>query len=122
MLLLRRAGRVQPWLARVERDGSTVRLAAPRRLETSVVDAYDADWSTVDQFAVLGTDGADATKLFLVSSGFDRIVIQSVPAGSTTISVASGQPVLVGSSGHVYRQLGGSWTQVGLGADPAYPG
>ena len=122
VLLLRRAGRVQPWLARVERDGSTVRLAAPRRLETSVVDAYDADWSTVDQFAVLGTDGADATKLFLVSSGFDRIVIQSVPAGSTAISVASGQPVLVGSSGHVYRQLGGSWTQVGPGADPAYPG
>lgn len=121
VLLLRSGGRVVPWLARVERDGSTVRLAAPRRLETVVVDAYDVDWNGSGQFSVLGADGAGATKLFSISPGFDQVVVQVVPADPTSVASSPGAATLVAAGGRLYRQVGGSWTAIADVTDPAYP-
>lgn len=121
VLLLRSGGGVVPWLARVERDGATVRLAAPRRLERVVVDAYDVDWNGSGQFCVLGADGAGATKLFSVSPGFDQVVVQVVPANPTSVASSAGAATLIAAGGRLYRQVGGSWTAIADATDPAYP-
>lgn len=120
-LLLRDGGRVEPWLARIERDGSTVRLAAPRRLETIVVDAYDLDWNGTGELSVLGADGAGTTKLFSISPGFDQVVVQVVPADPTAVASSPGAATMVAAGGRVYRQVGGGWNALANLTDPAYP-
>lgn len=121
-LLLRRARGVEPWLARVERDGTTVRLAAPRRVETVVAAASAVGWNGVDQLAVLGTDGSNLMKLYFTPLGFGQVSSQNVPDGASTLAVRAGEPILIGAAGRLYTQSGGSWTPAGDATDPSYSG
>lgn len=124
-LLLRRAGRVEPWLARVEHDGAAVRLAAPRRVDSVIVNADDLDWAGVDTLVVLGTDGASTTRLFTIVPGVPKVDVTDVPEGATEIAGAADGSVAVATAtgdtdGVVARLSGGQWVQVGPGTSPAF--
>ena len=123
-LLVRRGGAVEPWVARIERDGTNVRLAAPRRLETSVTDALDLAWEAQDQLAVLGTATRNGLGLqvFVISDGFSQTQSQPAEPGATSLAAAPGEATLLGVDGKIYVQNPDGWTSLGSGNDPAYPG
>ncbi|HEY7859191.1 MAG TPA: LpqB family beta-propeller domain-containing protein [Candidatus Nanopelagicales bacterium] len=123
-LLVRRGGAVEPWVARIERDGTNVRLAAPRRLEMSVTDALDLAWEAQDQLAVLGTSTRNGLGLqvFVISDGFSQTQSQPAVPGATSLAAAPGAATLLGVGGKVYVQNPDGWTALGAGNDPAYPG
>ncbi len=121
-LLLRRSGRVEVWLARVERDGSAVRLAAPRRVESTVADALDVAWAGVERLSILGLDGSGATRVFEVLPGVHSVQATTAPPSATGIAAAAAAAVVVTGGKQLFRQSGGAWTLLGRGTAPAYPG
>ena len=121
-LLLRRTGRVEPWVARVEREGDVLRLSAPRRVESTVVEARDIGWQDADRLAVLGSDGASPAEVFLVDPGFGRVRSQGGPVGPRSLAAGPGLATVVGSGDTLFTSVNGSWTPLKAGSDPAYPG
>jgi len=125
ILLVARGTRVEALLARVERRGTDISLADPRRIDSRAVDAIAAAWETADTVVLLGSDGAAPSAVIRLRLGFSPTGTGPVPAGAVTISAAPGQALLVGSQdegGQVYRAVPGGWERLGRGRDPAYPG
>ncbi len=121
-LLLRRAGRVEPWVARVERDGSSLRLAAPRRIDAEVVDAVDLAWAGSESLVVLGLDSTGRSTLFLLAPQLPRVDTMAVPDGATEVAAAPGGRVALAADGELRLRDGGDWLTVGTGGSPAYAG
>ncbi|MEI8056236.1 MAG: LpqB family beta-propeller domain-containing protein [Actinomycetes bacterium] len=121
-LLIRRGTRVEPIVARVERTGGTVRVADPRRIEASITDALDLAWHDSATLSILGTSGASSLAVFDVGVGTSRVIPTRAPEGSTTLAAQPDRPTLVGTGADIYRASANSWTKLGPGTDPVYPG
>jgi hypothetical protein len=121
-LLVRRGTRVEPMVARIERFGDTVRVAAPRRTESIVTDAIDLAWADADTLAVLGTSGASSLEVLQLDVGSPHLRRLGAPEGSVTLAAAPGRPLLVGAGKSLFRNSGSTWTRVGDAQYPVYPG
>jgi hypothetical protein len=123
-LLVRRGGGVTPWLARIERDGTNVRLAALRRTEVLVTNAVDLAWQGQDQLVVLGTAGPNSSGLqvFVLSDGFGQVQSEPAPGAASSVAAAPGQTTLLGVGGKIFGQNPDGWSLIGSGFDPAYGG
>ncbi len=121
-LLVRRGTRVEPMVARIERFGDTVRVAAPRRTESIITDAIDLAWADADTLAVLGTSGASSLEVLQLDVGSPHLRRLGAPEGSVTLTAAHGRPLLVGAGKSLFRNSGSSWTRVGDAQYPVYPG
>lgn len=121
-MLVRRGTRVEPLVARIERFGDTVRVAAPRRIEGIVTEAIDLAWLDADTLAVLGTSGASSLEVLQLPLGYGPIRRTGAPEGSVTLAAAPGRPIVVGADTGIYRNSGSTWTRVVDGTFPVYPG
>jgi hypothetical protein len=121
-LLVRRGTRVEPMVARVERTGDVVRVADPIRIESILTDAVDLSWSDSATLAVLGTSGAGSLQVAYIAIGTTRVSTVAVPDGAVSIAAAPAMSTLIGAGGSLYRSVGNTWTSIGEGVDPVYPG
>ncbi len=120
--LVRRGTRVEPMVARIERTGVSVRVSAPRRIESVVTEAVDLAWRDADTLAVLGTTGASSLEVLQLSVGTSQLRRTGAPAGAVTLAAAPARTLLVGAEDGLYRSTGSTWTRFATGADPVYPG
>lgn len=121
-LLVRRGGRVEPWVARVERDGSSLRLAAPRRADSEVVHALDLAWAGSESLVVLGLDTTGRSTLFTLAPQLPRVDALAAPDGSTEVAAAPGGRIALAADGELRLRDGTDWFAVGAGGSPAYAG
>jgi hypothetical protein len=121
-MLVRRGTRVEPLVARIERFGDNVRVAAPRRIEGIVTEAIDLAWLDADTLAVLGTSGASSLEVLQLPLGYGPMRRTGAPEGSVTLAAAPGRPIVVGADTGIYRNSGSTWTRVVDGTFPVYPG
>ncbi len=110
-------------LARIERRGDTVRLAAPRRVEVRLTDVADVAWDAADQLAVLGSDGAGPTQAFVVDIARGQVRAVGAPTEPRSIAAGPAQPLLIGAAdSKIYVLSGGAWQVRVPGRTPTYPG
>jgi Lipoprotein LpqB beta-propeller domain/Sporulation and spore germination len=122
-MLVRRGTLVEPWVARVERSGATVTVAAPRRVANTVTEALDLSWLDAETLAVLGTSGQTSLEVLEFAVGSSRVRHTAAPdSTATTLAAAPGRVLLVGEAGAVWRSTGPSWARIPDVTDPAYPG
>ena len=121
-LLVRRGTRVEPMVARIERFGDSVRVAAPRRVESLITEAIDLAWADADTLAVLGTSGASSLEVLQLDVGSPRLRRLGAPEGSVTLAAAPDRALLVGAGTSLFRNSGSTWTSVGDAQYPTYPG
>ena len=120
-LLMRRGPRTEVRLVRVERRGETVRLAAPRRVDTRISAAVDVAWSSATELAVLGSDGAGPLEVFTVSLGSAPLRFVATPPLAVSVAAAPTLDVLVGTSDSTvwaYHAL--EWRELVSGTSPTY--
>jgi len=121
-LLVSRGTQVEPLVARIERVGDKIRVASPRRVESTLTEAVDIAWSDADTLAVLGTSGASSLEVLLLDVGSSRLRRVAAPEGSVTLAAAPGHPLLVGAGPTVFRSAGTTWSRVTEALYPVYPG
>ena len=121
-LLVGRGTRVEPLVARIERVGDQVRVASPRRVESTLTEAVDLAWADADTLAVLGTSGASSLEVLLLDVGSSRLRRVGAPEEAATLAAAPSRPVLIGAAGAIYRSSGSTWTKITEGQYPVYPG
>ena len=121
-LLVGRGTRVEPLVARIERVGDKIRVASPRRVESTLTEAVDLAWADADTLAVLGTSGASSLEVLLLDVGSSRLRRVSAPEQSVTLAAAPGHPLLVGAGATVFRSSGTTWSRVTEAQYPVYPG
>ena len=122
-LLVRRGPRTEVRLARIERRGETVRLAAPKRVDTRISAAVDVAWSSASELAVLGSDGAGPLEVFSVPLGSAPLRFVPTPASAVSVAAAPTLDILVGSSdGTVWAYHALEWRELMSGSSPAYAG
>jgi hypothetical protein len=121
-LLVSRGTRVEPLVARVERVGDQIRVASPRRVESSLTEAVDLAWADADTLAVLGTSGASSLEVLLLDVGSSRLRRVGAPEDAVTLAAAPNRPLLVGAAGTVFRGTGTTWARVTEAEYPVYPG
>jgi hypothetical protein len=121
-LLVRRGTRVEPMVARVERNADAVRVSDPIRVESVLTDAVDLSWSDSATLAVLGTSGAGSLQVAYIAVGTARVSTVAVPDGAVSIATAPAMSTLIAAGGALYRSVGNTWTSVGSAVDPVYPG
>ena len=121
-LLIRRGTRVEPMVARVERAADVIRVSDPIRVESILTDAVDLSWSDSGTLAVLGTSGAGSLQVAYIAVGTTRVSTVAVPDGAVSIATAPVMSTLIAAGGSLYRSVGNTWTSVGSGVDPVYPG
>lgn len=129
-LRVQRDGHTLLLVARVERRGDDVRLADPRRVESTLADVLDAAWTSTTELAVLGTFGAAAPSLSLVDFGPSSRRIASPPPGAVSIAASPGRPLVIAAAsagaagqvgeGQLWAQVAGSWVLRSPGSDPSY--
>jgi hypothetical protein len=113
---------VEPLVARIERVGDQVRVASPRRVESTLTEAVDLAWADADTLAVLGTSGASSLEVLLLDVGSSRLRRVGAPEEAATLAAAPSRPVLIGAAGVIYRSSGSTWTKITEGQYPVYPG
>jgi hypothetical protein len=122
-MLVRRGTLVEPWLARVERNGAGIAVSAPMRVDTQLTEALDLAWSDADTLVVLGTSGATSLEVVDIGVGSSRVRHQAVPdATVTSVTAAPSRSYLLGDRGFLWRGAGASWVRVDDLTDPVYPG
>ncbi|MBI1377086.1 MAG: hypothetical protein GC157_06355 [Frankiales bacterium] len=129
-MLVKRKSNVEPLVARIERDGGSVKVAAPRRFDGGVTNALDLAWLDSDTLAVLGTVATSALEIYQLPLGYSpNLSHTSVPtAGAVTLAAAPGNPLLVGAEAAdgdpalVYASSGSVWSPVATAEYPVYPG
>ena len=109
-------------VARVERAADVIRVSDPIRVESILTDAVDLSWSDSGTLAVLGTSGAGSLQVAYIAVGTTRVSTVAVPDGAVSIATAPAMSTLIGAGGSLYRSVGNTWTSVGSGVDPVYPG
>ena len=121
-LLVGRGTRVEPLVARIERVGDKIRVASPRRVESTLTEAVDIAWADADTLAVLGTSGASSLEVLLLDVGSSRLRRVVAPEESVTLAAAPGHPLLVGAGPTLFRSTGTTWSRVTEALYPVYPG
>jgi hypothetical protein len=121
-ILVRRGTRVEPMVARIERTGESVRVAAPRRIESVITEAVDLAWRDADTLVVLGSTGASSLEVLQLGVGTSRLRRTGAPEGAITLAAAPERTILVGADGDLFRSTGSTWARLGAGSDPVYPG
>jgi hypothetical protein len=121
-LLVGRGTRVEPLVARVERVGDKIRVASPRRVESTLTEAVDLAWADADTLAVLGTSGASSLEVLLLDVGSSRLRRVGAPEDAVTLAAAPSRPLLVGAGASVLRSAGTTWSRVTEAQFPVYPG
>jgi hypothetical protein len=121
-LLVGRGTRVEPLVARIERVGDKIRVASPRRVESTLTEAVDIAWADADTLAVLGSSGASSLEVLLLDVGSSRLRRVVAPEESATLAAAPGRPLLVGAGPTLFRTSGTTWSRVTEALYPVYPG
>lgn len=122
-LLVRRGTLVEPWVARIERNGSTVKVAAPRRVASGVLEALDLAWADADTVAVLGATAQTSLEVLELGVGTPRVRTTAAPdSRATTLAAAPDRPLLLGDGTTTWRGTSPSWTLVPGVTDAVYPG
>ena len=122
-LLVRRGALIEPWLARIERNASSVAVSTPVRLDGQISDALDIAWADADTVVVLGTSGASALEVVTIDVGSPRVRRVSAPDASvTTVAAAPGRLTLAGEANAVWRQSAPVWARMPDLSQPVYPG
>ena len=122
-LLVKRKSKVEPLVARIERDGQTVRVAAPRRIDASLTNSTDLAWLDADTLAVLGSIAASSLEVHQLSLGYTSVSGHTVAkADSVTLAAAPQHPILVGAGPTIFTSSGSLWGKVVDGTFPVYPG
>lgn len=123
-MLVRRGSEVEPWVARIERNGDNVAVAAPRRVTSQVVEAVDLAWQDADTLAVLGSTGQTALDVLELGVGSSQMRVAKAPDSQVvTIAAAPDRPVLLGDgTSKTWRATAPSWVLVGDTSDAVYPG
>jgi hypothetical protein len=135
-MTVKRGTVVEPLVARIERDGDTVRVAEPRRLIGAITDASDIAWQDADTLAVLGTSGASSLEVHQLPLGYgSNPPHTSAPPDAVTLAAAPDRPLLVGTSptstttgasatavAKVFSNAGSIWSAVVEAFYPTYPG
>jgi hypothetical protein len=122
-MLVRRGSEVEPWVARIERNGDTVTVASPRRVSSQVAEAVDLAWLDADTIDVLGSTGQTGLQVLELAVGSSRVRTSLTPDPRvTTIAAAPDRPVLLGDPTRTWRATAPSWTLVPDIDDAVYPG
>ncbi|MEZ5117369.1 MAG: LpqB family beta-propeller domain-containing protein [Candidatus Nanopelagicales bacterium] len=122
-LVLRRGTRTLLQVARIERRGADVRIAGPQRVETRLSEVDDVVWEGPETLAVLASDGAGPTQVFLVDVARGTLRALGAPEDPRYVAAAPAQPLLVGAGdGRVYQSSSGLWRPRTQGTAPVYPG
>jgi hypothetical protein len=121
-LLVRRGTRVEPLVARLENTEDSVRVSAPRRIESVITEAVDLAWQDADTLLVLGRSGASSLEVVALGVGSSRVRRSGAPEGAVAIAAGPGRATLVGTAEDLYRNGGSTWTRLAPGTDPTYPG
>ena len=121
-LLVQRGTRIEPMVARIDRVGDNVRVAAPRRIESIITDAVDLAWADADTLSVLGSTGASSLEVISLEVGTSRVRRLGAAPGSTTLAAAPTEPILVGAGPTIFRNSGSTWARVTDATFPVYPG
>jgi hypothetical protein len=121
-LLVQRGSRVEPMVARVERAGDVVRVAAPRRVDSLLTDSLDLAWADSGTLVVLGSSGTSSLEVWRFGVGTTSVRRVGAPEGAVTLAAGPSRSVLVGTADALYRASGQGWTLVGPATYPVYPG
>jgi len=121
-LLVQRGTRIEPMVARIDRVGDNVRVAAPRRVDSIITDAVDLAWSDSDTLVVLGSTGASSLEVISLEVGTSRVRRLGAAPGSTALAAAPAEPILVGAGPTIFRNSGSTWARVVDATFPVYPG
>ena len=122
-MLARRGSVVEPWVARVERAGGSVKLSSPQRVAPGVVDSLDLAWLDAGTLAVLGTESQTSLEVLELGVGSSRIRRTAAPDSRVTmLAAAPGRPLLVANDTSTWRFVSPSWSVQDGVTDPVYPG
>ena len=123
-MLVRRGSDIEPWVARIERSGDQIKVAAPRRVTAEVVEAVDLAWLDADTIAVLGSSaGQSQLDVIELGVGSSRMRTTLAPdKRATTVAAAPDRPELLGDGTSTWRATVPSWTLVPGVTDAVYPG
>lgn len=122
-LLVRRGSLVEPWVARIERNGASLAVSAPRRVESQVSEALDLAWVDADTLAVLGASRATSLEVLDIGVGSSRVRHQVAPDSTvTTLGAGPARPDLLGDRTSTWRAVGASWERIEGLSQAVYPG
>jgi hypothetical protein len=121
-LLVQRGSRIEPMVARIERSGDVVRVAAPRRVDSLLTDSLDLAWADSGTLVVLGSSGTSSLEVWRFGVGTTSVRRVGAPDGALTVAAGPNRSVLVGTDDSLYRASGQGWTLVGAASYPVYPG
>ena len=122
-MLVRRGTLIEPWLARIERNGSSVAVSTPVRVDGEISDALDLAWANADTLDVLGTSGASSLEVVEIGVGSPRVRHVSAPdAAVTALAAAPGRVTLTAQVDAVWRQSPPVWARIPDLSQPVYPG
>jgi len=122
-MLVRRGTLVEPWLARIERNGSSVAVSTPVRVDGEISDALDLAWADANTLDVLGTSGASSLEVVEIGVGSPRVRHVSAPdAAVTALAAAPGRVTLTAQADAVWRQSPPVWARIPDLSQPVYPG
>ncbi|HET7902657.1 MAG TPA: LpqB family beta-propeller domain-containing protein [Candidatus Nanopelagicales bacterium] len=124
-MLVLRGTLVEPWMARIERQGDGVTVSTPIRVDNQVTQALDLAWADAETLVVLGTSGATALEVVDIAVGTSRSRHSTAPDASATSVAAApgpGRVDLVGDRTSTWQQSGSTWTRIEGLTDPVYPG
>jgi hypothetical protein len=121
-LLVQRGSRTEPVIARIERTGDRVRVAAPRRVDSQLTESLDLAWADSGTLAVLGASGRTSLEVVQFSVGTTRARRLSAPEGSVSVAAGPSRALLAGTAEALFTSVGASWNRLADATDPVYPG
>lgn len=122
-MLVKRKSKVEPLVARIERDGQTVRVAAPRRIDATLTNCTDLAWLDADTLVVLGSVAASSLEVHQLSLGYTSGAGHTVAKpDSVTLAAAPQHPILVGAGPTIFTSSGSLWGKLVDATFPVYPG
>lgn len=123
VVMERKGGRGQLYLARVVVGDEGFTLDGLRRVERQLVDVRDVAWGASDALVVLGRQAGSVLQPFTVT--IDGTLTQAGGSlmGIVSVAAAPGRPLLAGTVDHrVWQDSGLGWRVLSHGFDPAYFG
>lgn len=119
----RRGGTGQLYLARVVTGEGGYVLNGLRPVERQLVDVRDVAWSASDALVVLGRRAGAVMQPFAVTIDGTLTQAGGSLSGIVTVAAAPGRPLLAGTAdGRVWQDSGLGWRTLSRGSDPSYSG
>ncbi len=122
-LVLRTVEGAQVYLGLVTESAAGVSIAGVRRLGHRLRAPRDVAWAEPDRLVVLAAERNAQPQPYLVHIDGSFVDAVGPLADISSLTAAAGQPILAGTSKKgIYRLRAGTWTRVGTGGAPRYPG